>query len=206
MLKDDFIRLAIEHQVLQFGDFKLKSGRRSPYFFNAGLFYTGSALKALGIAYADLLLAHHIPCHHLFGPAYKGLPLVTATAIALAQRGHEVLVSFNRKEIKDHGEGGQIIGAPLAGEIVLIDDVITAGTAFRESERLINQHQAEITTVLVALDRAETDILTQIRAQGIQVLSLISLDDLISYLDKNQPEQAEILSDYRTDVQLSLKK
>ena len=206
MLKDDFIRLAIEHQVLQFGDFKLKSGRRSPYFFNAGLFYTGSALKALGIAYADLLLAHHIPCHHLFGPAYKGLPLVTATAIALAQRGHEVLVSFNRKEIKDHGEGGQIIGAPLAGEIVLIDDVITAGTAFRESERLINQHQAKITTVLVALDRAETDILTQIRAQGIQVLSLISLDDLISYLDKNQPEQAEILSDYRTDVQLSLKK
>ena len=206
MLKDDFIRLAIEHQVLQFGDFKLKSGRRSPYFFNAGLFYTGSALKALGIAYADLLLAHHIPCHHLFGPAYKGLPLVTATAIALAQRGHEVLVSFNRKEIKDHGEGGQIIGAPLAGEIVLIDDVITAGTAFRESERLINQHQAKITTVLVALDRAETDILTQIRAQGIQVLSLISLDDLISYLDKNQPDQAEILSDYRTDVQLSLKK
>ncbi|HVT62017.1 MAG TPA: orotate phosphoribosyltransferase, partial [Legionellaceae bacterium] len=124
-MQETFIRLALDCNVLQFGEFTLKSGRKSPYFFNAGLFYDGIALHQVGKCYAQLLLEHQIDCQQLFGPAYKGLPLATATAIALAERGVNVTVSFNRKEVKDHGEGGVLIGAPLKGDTVIIDDVIT---------------------------------------------------------------------------------
>ncbi|PJD91492.1 MAG: orotate phosphoribosyltransferase [Legionella sp.] len=201
-MKETFIRLALECNVLQFGQFTLKSGRQSPYFFNAGLFYDGAALQQVGKCYADLLLEHHIPCQQLFGPAYKGLPLATATAIALAERGIHATVTFNRKEAKDHGEGGVLIGAPLKGDTVVIDDVITAGTAFREAERLINSQQCRVSTVVVALDRCERgsgaqSTLDEIKATGVNVLSIISLHDLIVYLDNHQEtEKAQMLRNY----------
>ena len=138
--KSSFIKLALDCQVLKFGEFTLKSGRMSPYFFNAGLFYQGSALRQLGQFYAQTLLDNKVEFEHLFGPAYKGLPLATTTAVALAELGKEATVTFNRKEVKDHGEGGQLIGAPLSGKTVIIDDVITAGTAFRESQTLIKEN------------------------------------------------------------------
>lgn len=187
--KNAFIELAIQNGVLKFGDFILKSGRQSPYFFNAGLFYTGHALRQLGQFYANCLIEHKINCQHLFGPAYKGLPLATATAIALAERGIHSSVTFNRKEAKTHGEGGQLIGAPLTGNTVIIDDVITAGTAFREAERYIKHNGGQLTTVIIALDRCERGIgmqstLVDIEAQGITVLSIITLHDLIHYLQE----------------------
>ncbi|KTD18566.1 orotate phosphoribosyltransferase [Legionella lansingensis] len=188
--KESFIRLALDCQVLKFGEFTLKSGRQSPYFFNAGLFYQGGALHQLGQFYAKTLLANKVDFQHLFGPAYKGLPLATATAIALAELGVNVTVTFNRKEIKDHGEGGQLIGAPLSGKTVIIDDVITAGTAFRESQSLIRAHGGNLTGVIIALDRCERGIgnqstLAEIEAQGIRVYSIITLFDLIDYLKKD---------------------
>lgn len=201
-LKETFIRLALECKVLQFGDFTLKSGRKSPYFFNAGLFYDGKVLREVGQCYAQLLLEHHINCGHLFGPAYKGFPLATATAIALAERGITSKLTFNRKEAKDHGEGGDLIGAPLYGDIVVIDDVITAGTAFRQAEQLITRYPARVSTVVIALDRCEKgqgneSALAEIRARGITVLSIITLYDLIDYLEQDQSsEQAEILRKY----------
>lgn len=192
--KSTFIKLALDSHVLKFGDFTLKSGRKSPYFFNAGMFYQGSALKALGQFYAQLIIDNKIPCDHLFGPAYKGLPLATATAIALAELGKDITVTFNRKEVKDHGEGGQLIGAPLHGKTIVIDDVITAGTAFRESQTLIKAHGGNLTTVLIALDRCERGVsqqstLSEIRAQGIDVYSIITLFDLIDYLKESDQQQ-----------------
>lgn len=186
--KHAFIELAIQNGVLTFGDFVLKSGRQSPYFFNAGLFYTGHALRQLGQFYANTLIDNHIDCQHLFGPAYKGLPLATATAIALADRGIHSSVTFNRKEAKTHGEGGELIGAPLTGNTVIIDDVITAGTAFREAQTHIKTNGGQLTTVIIALDRSEQgtgmqSTLADIQAQGIKVLSIITLYDLIAYLD-----------------------
>lgn len=189
--KDAFIEMAIANGVLKFGSFTLKSGRQSPYFFNAGLFYQGNALRKLGQFYAQALLKQQCEFEHLFGPAYKGLPLATATAIALAEQGRDVTVTFNRKEVKDHGEGGLLIGAPLTGNTVIIDDVITAGTAFRESQTLIKANGGKLTTVVIALDRCErglgnTSTLNEIKAQGIEVLSIINLHDLIAYLQKTQ--------------------
>ncbi|MBA2711388.1 MAG: orotate phosphoribosyltransferase [Tatlockia sp.] len=188
--KEAFIRLALDSQVLKFGEFKLKSGRLSPYFFNAGLFYQGEALRQLGHFYAKTLMDQEIQFDHLFGPAYKGLPLATATAIALAEAGINTTVTFNRKEAKDHGEGGTLIGAPLHGNTVIIDDVITAGTAFREAQALIKEYGGHLTTVIIALDRCERGLsnqstLAEIEAQGIQVCSIIKLHDLIDYLEKN---------------------
>lgn len=185
--KSSFIKLALECGVLKFGTFHLKSGRISPYFFNAGLFYQAKALQELGRFYAQTLLQQKISFEHLFGPAYKGLPLATATAIALAESGRDVSVTFNRKEVKDHGEGGQLIGAPLKGNTFIIDDVITAGTAFRESQTLIKAKGGHLTGVIIALDRCEQGLgkqsaLDEIKAQGIQVLSIITLFDLIDYL------------------------
>ncbi|KTC77955.1 orotate phosphoribosyltransferase [Legionella brunensis] len=185
--KASFIRLALDCQVLKFGNFTLKSGRQSPYFFNAGLFYQGDALRQLGQFYAQTLLEKQIDFQHLFGPAYKGLPLATATAIALAEAGMDVTVTFNRKEIKDHGEGGQLIGAPLHGKTVIVDDVITAGTAFREAQALITSHGGQLAGVVIALDRCERgqgndSTLAEIEAQGIRVFSIITLFDLIDYL------------------------
>jgi orotate phosphoribosyltransferase len=201
--KSSFIKLALDCHVLKFGEFTLKSGRISPYFFNAGLFYQGSALRQLGQFYAKTLLDHQASFAHLFGPAYKGLPLATATAVALSELGTETTVTFNRKEVKDHGEGGQLIGAPLTGDTIIVDDVITAGTAFRESQTLIKDHGGHLTGVIIALDRCERGLtnestLTEIRAQGINVYSIINLFDLIDYLKAaNEYEQVKKLEEYQ---------
>lgn len=195
-IKEAFIRLALKCNVLKFGEFTLKSGRISPYFFNAGLFYQGESLRQLGQYYADTLIEHHVDFHNLFGPAYKGLPLATATAIALAERGMDITVTFNRKETKMHGEGGQLIGAPLTGNTVIIDDVITAGTAFREAQQLIKDNGGKLSAVIIALDRCErgvgnTSALTEIQQQGIAVYSIITLFDLIDYL-KHHNEHSQV--------------
>ena len=150
-----FLEFSVARDVLRFGDFVTKAGRRTPYFFNAGLFNDGESLGRLGGYYADALLASDMACDQLFGPAYKGIPLASATSIALAEKGHDLPWSFNRKEAKDHGEGGTIVGAPLKGRIVIVDDVITAGTSVRESVELIRMHGATPAAVLIALDRME---------------------------------------------------
>lgn len=193
-MKDAFIRLALDCKVLKFGEFTLKSGRISPYFFNAGLFYHGEALRQLGQFYAKTLIQHSLDFQHLFGPAYKGLPLATTTAVALAESGINTTVTFNRKETKTHGEGGQLIGAPLTGNTVIIDDVITAGTAFREAQQLIQTHGGTLTGVVIALDRCERgetrqSTLAEIQKQGIRVLSIITLFDLIDYLKRHNEYQ-----------------
>lgn len=192
--KAAFIKLALDCCVLKFGEFTLKSGRISPYFFNAGLFYQGKALKLLGQFYAHTLLEHKAEFEHLFGPAYKGLPLATATAIALSEMGKDITVTFNRKEVKNHGEGGQLIGAPLTGKTIIIDDVITAGTAFREAQSLIKENGGHLHGVVIALDRCERGLtnestLAEIKAQGINVYSIINLFDLIDYLKKHDEQE-----------------
>jgi len=183
----DFIDLCLRLGVLRFGDFKLKSGRISPYFFNAGLFNTGQAIAAVGSAYAATLHASGLAYDMLFGPAYKGIPLVTATAVTL-QRQHDTDVPFayNRKEAKDHGEGGTVVGAPLQGRVFIVDDVITAGTAIRESVEIIQAAGAEAVGVLLALDRQErapqSDLsaVQQVREQyGIPVIAVLTLADLM---------------------------
>lgn len=200
--KSSFIKLALDCQALKFGEFVLKSGRISPYFFNAGLFYQGSALAQLGQFYAKTIVQHEAQFEHLFGPAYKGIPLATAAAVALSELGKQITVTFNRKEVKNHGEGGQLIGAPLTGKTLIIDDVITAGTAFRESQTLISQNGGELTGVIIALDRCERGLtnkstLTEIKDQGIHVYSIITLFDLIAYLkDANEQVQVKKLEEY----------
>lgn len=200
--KSAFIKLALDCQVLKFGEFTLKSGRISPYFFNAGLFYTGNALHQLGEFYARTLIDHRVELDHLFGPAYKGLPLATTTAIALSQHKKNISVTFNRKEVKEHGEGGQLIGSPLHGKTIIIDDVITAGTAFREAQALIEKHGGELTGVIIALNRCERgqtnkSTLSEIAAQGINVYSIINFFDLIDFLkNDNQFEQIEKMQAY----------
>ncbi len=193
--KSALIHLAIERGILRFGQFTLKSGRLSPYFFNTGLFYHGDSLRCLGEHYADTLIKNNIHFEHLFGPAYKGIPLATATAFALAERGINCTVTFNRKEEKDHGEGGILIGAPLSGATVLIDDVISAGTAFRGAQQLINSHGGKLTTVVITLDRCERGLNNQltlhdIKSTGINVLSLINVYDLINYLEEQNNQDA----------------
>ncbi|RUR18674.1 orotate phosphoribosyltransferase [Legionella sp. km535] len=201
--KSSFIKLALDCQVLKFGEFTLKSGRLSPYFFNAGLFYQGSALRKLGQFYAQTLIEHQVEFEHLFGPAYKGLPLATTTAVALDELGKDCTVTFNRKEVKDHGEGGQLIGAPLTGKTIIVDDVITAGTAFREAQSLIKDHGGILSGVIIALDRCEKGLtekstLSEIKAQGIAVYSIIDLFDLIEYLhNENELAQVKKLEAYQ---------
>src|SRR3990167_1419201 len=182
-----FIRMAVADNVLQFGEFTLKSGRVSPYFFNAGLFYKNESLKRLGEYYATSLLRNELKFKHLFGPAYKGIAIATATAIALTQYNINCTVTFNRKETKNHGEGGALIGSPLTGETIIIDDVISAGTAFREAKTLIHNHGGTLSGVIIALNRCERGIgkpsaLDEIKAQGIAVLSIITVHDLLHYL------------------------
>lgn len=204
-MKEAFIRLALACGVIKFGDFTLKSGRKSPYFFNAGLFYQGHALHQIGQFYAQTILDHQLEATHLFGPAYKGLPLATATAIALAEKNVDVTVTFNRKEAKDHGEGGQLIGAPLTGKTIIIDDVITAGTAFRESRDLIRQEGAEISAVVILFDRCERgqgtqSTLHEIESQGIQVCSVANFFDLLAYLEaQNASEWLEKMRAYQAE-------
>ncbi|MBA1191704.1 orotate phosphoribosyltransferase [Enterobacterales bacterium AW_CKDN230030176-1A_HGKHYDSX7] len=185
----DFIRFAIDRGVLRFGEFTLKSGRTSPYFFNAGLFNSGSALAELGRCYAAAIVDSKIAFDVLFGPAYKGIPLAATTAVALAdQHQHDVPWCFNRKEAKDHGEGGSLVGAPLAGDVLIIDDVITAGTAIREVMQIIQAQQARAAGVLIALNREErgngelSAIQEVERDFGIPVVSIVSLTQVLEFL------------------------
>lgn len=184
----EFLELALAHQVLRFGEFTLKSGRVSPYFFNAGLFDSGVALAALGRAYAAAAENSRIAFDMLFGPAYKGIPLAAATTIAYASLyGRDVPFAFNRKEAKDHGEGGALIGAALAGRVLIVDDVITAGSAIRESLRLIRSHGATPAGVLIALDRQERGQGMRSAAQevtvefNVPVVAIASLSDLLAF-------------------------
>ncbi|MBH0070373.1 orotate phosphoribosyltransferase [Pseudoalteromonas sp. NZS100] len=186
----EFIEFALEKQVLKFGEFTLKSGRTSPYFFNAGLFNTGRDLARLGRFYASALEDSAIEYDVLFGPAYKGIPIATTTAVALADHhDKDVPYCFNRKEKKAHGEGGTLVGSELNGKIMLVDDVITAGTAIRESMEIIAQNGADLSGVLIALDRqekgkAELSAIQEVeRDFNTKVISIVKLADLISYLE-----------------------
>ena len=188
--QSDFIDLCTRLGVLKFGSFKLKSGRESPYFFNAGLFSSGAAIAAVGKAYADAIVASDIRFDMLFGPAYKGIPLVTAASAALAEHHSiDLPFAFNRKESKDHGEGGQIVGSPLQGRVLIVDDVITAGTAIRDSIEIIRAAGAHPAGVLLALDRQERGAVSplsavqEVREQfGMPVVAVISLSDLMQHM------------------------
>jgi orotate phosphoribosyltransferase len=204
--KTEFIELALEIGVLKFGQFKLKSGRVSPYFFNSGLFNTGYAAAKLGRYYAAAAKDSEIECDLLFGPAYKGIPLVALTAAALAEhQGIDLPFCYNRKEAKDHGEGGVIVGGPVSGRVLIVDDVITAGTAVRESVEIIRRAGGEPVGVLLALDRQEkgTGELSAVqeveRAHGVKVASIINLDDLAEHLDGNAEygQFLPLVNDYR---------
>jgi orotate phosphoribosyltransferase len=186
--RQEFLEFALARDVLRFGEFITKAGRRTPYFFNAGLFSDGASLGRLGEFYAEALLSSSIECDQLFGPAYKGITLAAATAIALAARGHNLPYSFNRKEAKDHGEGGTIVGATLRGRVMIVDDVITAGTSVRESVGVIRAHGAQPAGVLIALDRmerghGETSAVQDVRdAFGIPVVAIATLDDVMTFI------------------------
>jgi len=210
----EFVRFSLDQGVLRFGQFKVKSGRLSPYFFNAGLFNSGLSVGRLGQFYAQALVDSGIEFDMLFGPAYKGIPLSTATAVALAEHpalgGRDVPFAFNRKEAKDHGEGGTLVGAPLKGKVVIIDDVITAGTSVRESVEIIRHAGAEPVAVLIALDRMERagadDALSAHSAvqdvaatYGMPVVSIASLADIMGLLagDAGLAEHHEAVAAYR---------
>ncbi len=186
--RQEFIEFALQQNVLRFGEFKTKAGRLSPYFFNAGLFNTGLALDRVSQFYAKAIVDSGIQIDMLFGPAYKGIPLVAVSALALARAGQNVPFAFNRKEAKDHGEGGDIIGAPLSGRILIIDDVISAGTSVRESVETIRAAGATPCGVVIALDRMERGVgeLSAVqevkRDYGIPVVAVATLDDLMGYL------------------------
>ena len=203
----EFIELAIKHQALCFGEFTLKSGRVSPYFFNAGKFQTGSALADLGRFYASAIQSSGVDFDLIFGPAYKGIPLAATTAVALADHhGRDLPYCFNRKEAKAHGEGGSLVGAPLQGKVLIIDDVITAGTAIREVMAIIQSANAKPAAVLIGLDRqekgkAELSAITEVEREfGIPVISIINLGHIISYLeaDLGQADMVEKIRQYRT--------
>lgn|SRR5690606_78208 len=213
--REAFVRFALQQGVLRFGEFKVKSGRISPYFFNAGLFNTGASVGRLAQFYAQALVDSGVEFDMLFGPAYKGIPLSTATAIELARHprmaGRDVPFAFNRKEAKDHGEGGMLVGAPLKGKVVIIDDVITAGTSVRESVQIIRDAGAEPAAVLIALDRMERagpdDALSPHSAvqdvqltHGMPVVSIASLEDIMSVLegDAGLAAHREAVQAYRT--------
>ncbi len=195
----EFIEFALERQVLRFGEFALKSGRTSPYFFNAGLFNTGRDLAKLGRFYAAALVDSAIDFDLVFGPAYKGIPIATTTAVALAEY-HDIDTPycFNRKEKKDHGEGGLLVGSELAGKVMLVDDVITAGTAIRESMQIIKAGNAEPAGVLIALDRQEkgkgelSAIQEVERDFNCAVISIVTLNDLMTYLKRRPDRESEL--------------
>lgn len=197
----EFLRFAIDQGVLRFGEFELKSGRKSPYFFNAGLFRTGKALAELGRFYAQAIVDSGIEFDVLFGPAYKGIPLATTTAVALYnEHGIDIPYCFNRKEKKDHGEGGTLVGAELSGKVLVIDDVITAGTAIRESVEIIQANNAEMVGVVIALNRqergkGELSAIQEVEQNyGIQVASIASLENLIDYVRVQGGLEAELAS------------
>jgi orotate phosphoribosyltransferase len=207
-----FIELALARNALKFGTFKLKSGRESPYFFNAGLFSDGAAAAMLGGCYADAIVQSGLAFDMIFGPAYKGIPLATAVVIALSERhGRNVPYAFNRKESKDHGEGGLIVGAPLKGNVLIVDDVITAGTAIRESLELIRAAGAQPAGVALALDRQErgpqdrhgaprSAVQELESAEGVRCVSVITLADLIEALSRPPEGPARISADQLTSL------
>ncbi len=199
----DFLKFALEVGVLRFGEFVLKSGRHSPYFFNAGLFNTGTRLARLGRCYARAIIDSGIGFDLLYGPAYKGIPLAAVTCAALADHhGRDLPYAFNRKEAKDHGEGGDIVGSPLVGRVLIIDDVISAGTSVRESVEIIRRHGAKPAGVVIALDRQEQgqdrrSAVTQVESDmGIPVATIVRLEHLIEYLAA-QPDNAAVLEGVR---------
>uniref|UniRef100_UPI000B89699E orotate phosphoribosyltransferase n=1 Tax=Auraticoccus monumenti TaxID=675864 RepID=UPI000B89699E len=202
----EFITFALEHQVLRFGDFTLKSGRRSPYFFNAGQFDTGATLAGLGRFYAAAIEASGTGADMLFGPAYKGIPLVAATAVQLFEaHGRDLPWAFNRKEAKDHGEGGSIVGRPLAGRVLLVDDVITAGTAVREAVGIVRDAGAELAGIVVAIDRqergqGELSAIGEVeRDLGVTVTAIVTLDQVVQHLRETglHAEHLPALETYR---------
>lgn len=201
----EFIQYALDCGVLKFGEFQLKSGRTSPYFFNTGLFNTGAQLGKLGQFYAKTLIASELDVDMLYGPAYKGIPLASAASIAYAQLKQDIPYAFNRKETKDHGEGGMIVGSALQGKVLILDDVITAGTSVRESVEIINNMNATPAGVLIALDRQEKGEKENSAVQEVSerfkipVLSIISLTDIIEFLelDNRSAEQLKIIKEYR---------
>ncbi|TDR31379.1 orotate phosphoribosyltransferase [Hydromonas duriensis] len=207
-----FIEFAVAQNVLRFGEFKTKAGRLSPYFFNAGLFYDGASLNQLANSYADVLLekrAAGFEFDALFGPAYKGITLAAATSMALAQKGHNVPYAYNRKEVKDHGEGGSLVGAPLAGQrVVIVDDVISAGTSVRESVEMLRVAGATPVAVLIALDRMEKSgtaddvgacsaVQNVEKEYGLPVFAIANLMDLMTYLNR---QDSATLGQYREQV------
>ena len=203
--RQDFIRFAVQQKVLCFGEFQTKAGRLSPYFFNTGLFNNGTALRNLSQFYAQAILASGLPFDMLFGPAYKGIPLAAGTAIALAEQGRNVPYCYNRKEAKDHGEGGTTVGAALQGRVLIIDDVISAGTSVRESIDLIRVAGAEPCGVVIALDRMErgqgelSAVQEVQRSYGIPVVSIATLDDLLDYLqgESDMKQKLAAVQSYR---------
>lgn len=196
--RQDFLAFSMAQGVLKFGSFTTKSGRKTPYFFNSGLFNDGESLRRLGEYYADAYLASGITCDQLFGPAYKGIPLAAATAVALAARGFNLPYTFDRKEAKDHGEGGKVVGAPLKGRVLIVDDVITDGGAKREAIDLITAHGAQPAAILIALDRqergrGERSPVQELESEyGIRVITIAALDDLFTFM-RGRSELAEYL-------------
>jgi orotate phosphoribosyltransferase len=202
----EFLELAIDMGVLRFGEFTLKSGRVSPYFFDAGLFSSGRAMATLGRCYAQAIMDSGIAFDMLFGPAYKGIPLAAVSAATLAENhGRDVAWAYNRKEAKDHGEGGLVIGAPLAGRVLILDDVITAGTAIRESVEMIRNAGAEPVGIAIALDRqergqGELSAVQEVEQElGLEIIRIVSLSDLIEMLAADEKRSGELatVSDYR---------
>ncbi|HED35295.1 MAG TPA: orotate phosphoribosyltransferase [Gammaproteobacteria bacterium] len=201
-----FIELALQFDVLKFGEFTLKSGRDSPYFFNAGLFNTGRALAEMGRCYAQAIIESGVEYDLLFGPAYKGIPLVAVTAMALhVDHGLDVRYAFNRKEAKDHGEGGSIVGSKIQGRVLVLDDVITAGTAIREAIDIIDQNNGTATGVMIALDRQEKGTGEHSAVQelqdeyGLDVYNIIGMEHLIQYLkEQGNEEMLDAMQFYRT--------
>jgi orotate phosphoribosyltransferase len=204
----EFIEFALEHDVLSFGSFTLKSGRTSPYFFNAGAVRTGAGLAALGRFYAAAVVADGIDADVILGPAYKGIPIAAATAIQLAEvHGRDVPWCFNRKEAKDHGEGGLVVGAPLAGRVLVVDDVITAGTAIREVVDIVSAAGAEVAAVVVAIDRqekgtGELSAVQQVEQDlGVRVHAIVTLDDVVEYIAETgrHTEHIDAMRAYRDE-------
>lgn len=200
--QDMLIKLALEVNALRFGEFTLKSKRVSPYFFNTGLFNTGHSLKVLGECYAKTLEASGLHFDMIFGPAYKGITLAATTSIALASLGRDIPYAFNRKEVKDHAEGGLLVGSPIKGRVLIIDDVISAGTAVHESARMIIEQGASIAGVIVALNRQERgegtiSALSEIEQRyKVPVLSIITLNDLIAYTERDPAINQRMLAYY----------
>jgi orotate phosphoribosyltransferase len=209
-LQRDFIEFALAHEVLTFGEFTLKSGRQSPYFFNLGAVDTGAGLAALGRFYADAIVGSGIEADVLMGPAYKGISIAAASAVQLAeQHGVDMPWCFNRKEAKDHGEGGLIVGAPLAGRVLLVDDVITAGTAIREAADLIADSGAELVGIIVAIDRQERgsdgkSAVAQVASDfGVDVRALVTLSDVIAYLQAQEDPRLDAVVAYQAEYGVS---